>query len=91
MTTTVVDGIAHFGKLMDVWPVHYMHKYTPVTVAEFDDIMQTIDYVMSNWNDCSEVLCRFGSVAYIRGRNENATVLMSNDFLQHIKYQAPSL
>lgn len=86
--TITVDGITHICKLMNVWPGDkYPHLYTRVTVAEFDDIMATIDYRMSNWADCSEVYCRFGYVAYVRGRNADAEVLMSNKFLEQIKYE----
>lgn len=87
MQTDIVTGIALLGKLMNMWPARYLDKYTRVTVAEFDDIMKTIDYRMSNWGDCSEVQCRFGRIGYVKGRNENAEVLLDNAFLTSIKYQ----
>jgi hypothetical protein len=83
---TTVDGIARFGKLMNMWPARYVDQYTHITATEFDDIMQTIDYEMSNWNDCSEVHCRFGSIGYVQGRDADAQILLSNKFLASIKY-----
>ena len=84
---TTVDGIVHVAKLMNAWPNRHLSQYTAISVETFDDIMQTIDYTLSNWSDCSEIICRFGSVGYVRGRNADAEVLLSNRFLIHIKFQ----
>lgn len=89
MQTDIVGGIALIGKLMNVWPARHIDRYTQISAAEFDDIMKTIDYSMSTWGDCAEVICPFGSIGYVKGREADAKVLMDNKFMARIKYQAP--
>jgi hypothetical protein len=82
--TAIVDGIVRFQKLMSQHPDKDDVK---VTVAQFDDIVKTINYHMSNYSGYDLVIDeRNRIIAYVRGRSNDADIYLTKEFLNEINF-----